>query len=93
MKFRKLILGIACLGVSAALIGCGNNTSSVSASLPNGFEAVTTDSIGFNNEVLTLKNVNTGCYYALSNKSDWNSGTSITQMLIEKDGASVPYCD
>lgn len=53
--------------------------------IPYGFSIVESD---FNGSLKTLMHEKTGCYYVYA----VYDGKAVTQMFIEKNGVSVPYC-
>ena len=92
MKKQKLVL-TGLVGF-AFLFGCNqvDTTSEVSAN-NSGFTIISEDELNYG-EFYKVKDDVTGCYYIMGT-SKRNSSTTIstTQMFIEKDGVSVPYCD
>lgn len=89
---KKIGLFLGLIIVSVTLIAC--NESSAEASIPSGFEVVTQDKINKGAEhVITVKHIKTKCLYVLTHTKGNGNGGGITQMFIEKDGASVPFCE
>lgn len=94
----KLLRSIIILTVMSVLIAsCGSpapNTVVASSGLPYGFIQVTAPidySTGGNSgHVFTVKHIDTGCYYALM---IGGYKGAFTQMFVEKNGVSVPYCE
>lgn len=81
---KLLVIGfVGLLSISA----CGNE-SPVEAGTPSGFTEVTRDELA--DTVTVIKHNETACYY-VSTKGV--RATAITQMFVEKNGVSVPYCD
>ena len=61
--------------------------------MPNGFEIVTKDNVN-GSIIYTLKQMETGCYYAFSHSGHSRAGEGgITQMFVKEDGAITPYCE
>jgi len=77
------------------LFGCSQigNEDKVKAYLPNTFNQVSKDE--FNDmEIYKVKEEVNGCYYVIAIPSYGTSYTpSVTQMMVEKDGVTVPYCE
>ncbi|MEK4025371.1 hypothetical protein [Sporosarcina sp. FSL W7-1283] len=82
---KKYLIGLLVLATFFA--GC--SSSSVGANMPSSFEILSRDSV-HNSEVEKIRDKETGCYY-LSSSGSYKA--ALTQMFIEKDGVSVPYCD
>lgn len=73
------------------LFGCNQiDNGEVSASTPNGFSLVTKTDIGMRNDALELVHNETKCHYLYV---DGVQKAGLIQMFVEKDGASVPYCE
>lgn len=89
MKKKFVLTGF--LGF-AFLFGCNQiDNGEVSASLPTGFTITTEEDNEINRHTVTVMHHNdTGCNYIII---DGNYSGGITQMFVEKDGVSVPYCD
>lgn len=88
---KKIGLFLGLVAVSVSLIACSE--TSVEADIPSSFEILTIDEVRFT-EVYVIKEKNTGCFYVSSIASSNSAGgNSITQMMIEKNGVSVPYCE
>lgn len=91
MKKRVgLFLGL--LALSVTLIACSD--TSVEANVPDSFEVISKDEIG-RAYVYQIKHKVTGCHYMLSDTffKGVESAQVTTQMFIEKNGVSVPYCE
>lgn len=74
------------------LVGCGSSNTQTSASLPEGYMAVTQDE--FENHMVTvIQHRDTGCYFTTVQNYSYDSGVAITQMYVERNGVSVPYCE
>ena len=86
MKRKLAVLGL--LGF-AALFGCSQVDNTVSAGKEGEFEVVSKESFDYN-YFTKIKHKETGCYYLYVTSSQ---KAGLTQMFIEKDGASVPYCE
>jgi len=88
MKKKLTLVGFIGFGV---LFGCSQVSQDVSASLPNGFKIVAKDKIGEGRSTqYVLNHIESGCKYVYIDHWD---ATAITQMMIEKDGATIPYCE
>lgn len=88
---KKIGLFLGLLLVTVSLIACTGE--SAGAKLPDGFELLTENRIRFTDVYIT-KEKSTGCLYIISVAANSSSGgNSVTQMLIEKNGVSVPYCE
>lgn len=88
---KKIGLFLVLLVVSVSLISCGE--TSVENNMPSGYEIASSFKVGDDSSVYALKHIETNCYYAFSDRAGYSGGTSITQMFIERDGSSVPYCE
>lgn len=90
MKRKLLLVGM--LGFTI-LFGCSQASNEVSASLPNSFNPTSKDIIDSVN-VFKIQDKDTGCYYLFGTTDYGTSHTpSATQMFIEKNGVTVPYCE
>lgn len=88
MKKKKLML-TGLVGF-AFLFGCNQiDNGEVKAGLPESFKVVAETEVG-GDTYYEVKHVVNGCHYVFVNGYQ---AVSITQMFIEKDGVSVPYCD
>lgn len=78
------------------LAGCsteegGSSQSDKKEKLPSGFTFVNKDVL--NGDYITVaKHNKTGCYYTFLN-GGYDTTVGATQMFVEKDGVSIPYCD
>lgn len=91
---KKLIVVFVLILFS--LIGCSQTTNNqAQADLPPGFEVVskTERSNNGSRNVYELRHIKTSCYFAYSSNNDNGTISSLTQIYIEKNGVSVPYCD
>lgn len=95
MKCKLLLVGF--LGF-AVLFGCSqsskveadwNFSNVTNVELKDGFHFLTKDKTNIG-EIYQMKDKTTGCYYTFV---DGYQSTAITQMFIEKNGVSVPYCE
>lgn len=92
MKKGLLFLGL--MALSATLIGCGEITDPP-VLVSSEFELIARDLMESESsreeELLkTVKHAKTGCYYLIY-RGVQKGG--ITQMFVEKNGVSVPYCE
>lgn len=79
----KVMIGMAALAI--ALIGCGDQAAE--AGKEKAFKLISKDD---DSELLEYQHVETGCHYL---KYSGHRKGNITQMFIEKNGVSVPYCE
>lgn len=86
---KKLLLGLILLALSILFIGCSENE--VSADIPSGFSHLTKDSIN-SGKANVIQHNKTGCYFIMGT-GNYDTTVALTQMFIEKDGVSIPYCD
>lgn len=92
MKRTLKTLAILGLLVVTVLSGC-SEPNSVNADIPSGFELISEDKVK-RGVVYKARDYSTGCYYIFGTSSnDSRTTVSIEQMMIEKDGAEVPYCN
>ena len=90
MKKKLTLVGFIGFGV---LFGCSQVNQEVEASLPVNFKVEAEDTVGWG-EVYKAKDMDTGCYYIFGvSRSNSATTVSTTQMMIEKGGVSVPYCE
>lgn len=88
MKKKLALVGFIGFGV---LFGCSQVGQNAEAGLPNGFEIVTKDEIGEGRSTqYVLNHIESGCKYVYIDH--WDT-TAITQMMFEKDGVTIPYCE
>ena len=78
------------------LAGCsteetGDNLSDKKGTLPSGFTFVNKDGL-HGDHITVAKHNETGCYYTFLN-GGYDTTVGATQMFVEKDGVSVPYCE
>lgn len=90
MKRKLIILGM--LGFTV-LFGCNqSNEGNVSASNNGEMNVVSVDEV-YRGEAVILKHKSTGCYYTYVRGSGSTTSNAPTQMMIEKNGVTVPYCE
>lgn len=89
----KKIIGVLAIGL-LLLAGCAEE-GQVSAGVPEGFMNVTNDEIDDDGDhtLSVFQHLDTGCYFAVTHGYSYDSSSSITQMYVERNGVSVPYCE
>lgn len=91
---KKMLL-ISALALIFVIGGCGaGEENSAQASLPSDYTIISETDI-YKGEIFetVLKHNRTDCYYSVTvDKYNWE-GSAPTQMFVEKNGVSVPYCD
>lgn len=90
MKKIAIVSGVLFTLSTAGIFSLYDSKQEVEASSPKSFKIVSADSLGYGEELIVAKHKKTGCYYTF--KDDNKSGV-LTQMFVEKNGVSVPYCD
>lgn len=86
---RKLVL-TGFLGFTF-LFGCNQiDKVEVSASEESEYEIVLNEKLTHSEDLTQVKHRETGCHYLYY---DGVQGGGLTQMFIEKDGQTVPYCE
>jgi PBP1b-binding outer membrane lipoprotein LpoB len=74
------------LGLTLVLSGCGSKEEELSTNKENKSFIIVSSG---DETKIEYKHIKTGCHYV---ESAFNSDY-FTQMFIEKNGVSVPYCD
>lgn len=88
---RKIVFSLIFI-LTLILTACGGVEDTESESItPSNFEIVSHDVIDDNDktDLFTVRHKETGCLYIVTD--GYKSG-GITQMFIEEDGVTVPYC-
>lgn len=82
---KKIGLLLGMLALSVSLIACGGNTGEASTEI-DGFTKVSSKG-----DLAIYKHNETNCYYTVFSR--YKVGGNITQMFIEKNNMSIPYCE
>jgi hypothetical protein len=83
----KKLISIVSILLLLSLVACSEN--STNAKLPNGYIEVSEDELT-GGTLTVVKHKETGCYYTLF---DGFKAGAFTQMFVEKNGQTVPYCE
>jgi len=77
--------------ISVSLFACGETEEEVvpKEEFSSSFEILSEDKL-YLTTIEKIKDKETGCYYL---SSTGTKKAALTQMFVEKDGASVPYCE
>lgn len=89
MKKKLTLLGFIGLGV---LFGCSQASSDVKASLQGEMNVVSIDKVHRGDSVV-LQHKRTGCYFTYVRGTGSNTSSAPTQIMIEKNGVTVPFCE
>jgi len=84
---KKLVL-VGFIGFTF-LFGCSQINNEVDANSERWFTKVHSEHHS-NNNLTVIKHNGDGCYYLITTNT--NSG-GVVQMMVEKDGVTVPYCE
>lgn len=81
--------------VIVILVGCSEMPSNAQADLPTGFDVVskTERSANGSKNIYEIQHKKTGCYFVYSSSNSSGDISTPTQIMVEKNGVSVPYCE
>ena len=89
MKKIAIVSGILFTLSTAGIFSLYDPKQEVEASSPKSFKIMSTDKLGYGENLIVVKHKKTGCYYT---HMDGNNSEALTQMFVEKNGVNVPYC-